>query len=295
MLLSERFLPGAGWIEIVVLLIYSITVTAVMTTTRSIGKWRSRYWLLFSVLFFSKLILGVAVSDKFLMTGKLHFPIPAMIAAGPIYRGRLSYMVYIYAGTLLLAGTGWCSHLCYFGAFDDFLAKRKSGTKISEPISQVWRYAVLGLVIASALVLRYIIPPFRFLIAVPLAFGIIGLVLAGVLSTRQGRMVHCTAYCPIGGITAVLGKINPFRVRIQTDKCNRCGKCISHCRYGALTEKHLEKGVAGWNCTNCGDCLSECSSEAIGISIFSSKKNLWPIYIAIVASLHAVFLGVARI
>ena len=43
-------------------------------------------WLIFSIIFFTQLILGVAGVDKLLMTGKLHLPVPALIAAGPLYR-----------------------------------------------------------------------------------------------------------------------------------------------------------------------------------------------------------------
>ena len=54
------------------------------------------------------------------MTGKLHLPVPMMILAGPIYRGHTSVMSILFLSTLILSGPAWCSHLCYFGAIDNY-------------------------------------------------------------------------------------------------------------------------------------------------------------------------------
>jgi ferredoxin-type protein NapH len=35
-------------------------------------RWRQVTWLTFSIVFFSQLVLGVTVSEKFLMSGNLH-------------------------------------------------------------------------------------------------------------------------------------------------------------------------------------------------------------------------------
>ncbi|HDJ22855.1 MAG TPA: 4Fe-4S binding protein [Candidatus Aminicenantes bacterium] len=61
----------------------------------------------------------------FLMTGKLHLPVPALILAGPIYRGTLSFMLILFLVTIVLVGPAWCSHLCYVGAWDDIACRRK--------------------------------------------------------------------------------------------------------------------------------------------------------------------------
>ena len=81
MLLLERFVRGGGWFEIVLIGGYGALVTYKMQDPRNVQVWRKYSWLAFSVLFFSQLLLGLLVSDLFLMTGKLHLPVPMMILA----------------------------------------------------------------------------------------------------------------------------------------------------------------------------------------------------------------------
>jgi hypothetical protein len=70
MLLLERFIPGAGWLEIVLIACYGALVAYHMQDPAKVQSWRRYTWLAFSVVFFSQLILGLAGLDKFLMTGK---------------------------------------------------------------------------------------------------------------------------------------------------------------------------------------------------------------------------------
>jgi len=119
MLLLERFYTGGGWIEIALVSIYASTVVLFMQDPVTAPGWRKVTWMLFSVVFFLQLAAGLLISEKFLMTGKLHLPIPAMIISGPVYRGQLSAMTALFLSTLLITGPAWCSHLCYFGAFDN--------------------------------------------------------------------------------------------------------------------------------------------------------------------------------
>ena len=72
--------------------------------------------------FFGQLALGIFADPIFLMTGKLHLPIPAVILAGPLYRFEGLFMPILFISTLLLSGPAWCSQLCYFGAFDAWSA-----------------------------------------------------------------------------------------------------------------------------------------------------------------------------
>ena len=80
---------------------------------------------IFSIIFFSQLILGVVGLEKLLMTGKLHLPVPALIAAGPLFRGTGFFMAILFTFSVLLVGPAWCSWLCYIGAWDNYAAKFK--------------------------------------------------------------------------------------------------------------------------------------------------------------------------
>lgn len=68
--------------------------------------------------FFLQFLLGVTVTSSLLMTGKLHIPVPFMMISGPVYREEGFFMLALFSVSVLMAGSSWCSHLCYFGVWD---------------------------------------------------------------------------------------------------------------------------------------------------------------------------------
>jgi len=295
MLLLERFLPGGGWIEIGVIGLYGAIVSYHMQDPSRVQIWRRYTWLAFSVVFFSQLILGLFGFERFLMTGKLHLPIPMMILAGPLYRGHLSVMSILFVSTLVLSGPAWCSHLCYFGAIDSASAKGKT---TRTPMRYKWalKSIVLFLVIAAALVLRWMKVPVLNATLLAIGFGVIGLGLIVLISRKEGRMVHCTAYCPIGSIVNLGCFINPMRLTIDQNSCTDCMACTSRCNYDALNPGDIAARKPGISCTLCGDCLPSCHSGALqyrfpGLSSRSARN----LYLLITIALHASTMALARI
>jgi ferredoxin len=107
-------------------------------------------------------------------------------------------------------------------------------------------------------------------------------------------MAHCTAFCPIGALSNLLGKVAPWRIRIDSG-CTRCGRCTRTCRYGALAPADVERGRPGFTCTLCGDCLGSCRERSIGYRFPGlSAETARRLFVVTAVSLHAVFLGVAR-
>jgi polyferredoxin len=204
-------------------------------------------------------------------------------------------MLLIFAGTILLVGPAWCSFLCYFGAFDS-LASCKKGTP---GIMPKWRSAmqigIAAAVIAAALLFRHIgVRPVYAAYAAG-AFMVVGIAVIIFWSLKTGVMTHCTSYCPIGFIATRLGKLNPFRIRINDD-CDACGDCTSLCRYDALSMSDVKRKKPGGSCTLCGDCVSACAKESIGFRLpLLSPKQARILFIVMVVSLHAIFLGLARV
>ena len=295
MLLLERFIPGAGWIEIVLIGLYGALVAFHMQDPAKVQVWRRYTWLAFSVVFFSQLILGLLGYEKFLMTGKLHLPIPMMILAGPIYRGHLSVMSILFVSTLILSGPAWCSHLCYFGAIDSISARGKTRRT---PIRNKWalKSTVMLLVIASALVLRWMqVPPLTSTL-LAIGFGLVGLGLILTVSRREGRMVHCTAYCPIGTLVNLGRYINPLRLGIDRDSCTECMVCTTKCKYDALNKSDILARKPGNTCTLCGDCLSSCHAGSLQYRFPRlSSDQARTLFLLISISLHAATMALARI
>lgn len=297
-LLADRFLPGSGWLEMLLLGCYAAWFAGRIQDPREHKRLRPRVWSLFSLLFFGQLALGLAGFTDLLMTGRLHLPVPALIAAGPIFRGGGLFMPILFASTVLFVGPAWCSHLCYIGAWDDACSRR--GPKVPRMLPMAWtvggRLATLVIACGGALALRLLDVPGATAAWLAAGFGLVGVGVMLVVSRRMGTMAHCTAFCPIGLVGNVLGKLMPWRVRINLGACTRCGSCARACRYSALTPLEIEAGKPGISCTLCGDCVGACPHDAMHYRISGlSPAAARAAFLTLVAALHAVFLGVARI
>jgi len=294
-ILLERFFAGGGWIELLLIGFYASLVLHKMKTPENVPKWRKYTWLLFSIVFFSQLILGIIGYEKFLMTaGKLHLPVPAIILAGPVYRFEIGFMTILFLSTILLSGSAWCSHLCYFGALDNisFKGKPKKGA-IKNKLALKVSFTVF--VVLGALIMKLSGSSSLTAAIVGGSFGIVGIFVIVLFSRRQGKMVHCTVYCPIGTLVNYLCYINPFRMYIDNN-CTECNLCTKFCRYDALDLTDIQNKKPGNTCTLCGDCITSCHTGSIKYKFF----NLHPdkarqLYLIITVSLHALFLALARL
>lgn len=294
-LLMDRFFPGLGLLQIVIIAAYAGIITKLLLEQNQTGKIRIKIWTLFSIVFFSQFIAGIFISDMFLMSGKLHIPIPAVILAGPVYRGEGFFMPVLFLSTILLTGPAWCSYLCYFGAIDGIAASKKNNPLFPKEEWKTLRFFTTLLIVVTALVLRKFETSPLIAIVGAISFGGTGVLITIGISRTQGIMGHCSYYCPIGLISNLLGKISPFRIKIEST-CSNCMACVPVCRYSALSAKSIAAGKPGFNCTLCGDCVNSCISHSINYKFLnlSSEKSrvLFTVTIAVV---HAVFLGIARI
>lgn len=295
MLMLERFFPGTGWIEIFLLALYAAWLGNRMEKPSRVEKWRRISWLVFSIVFFIQLLLGILWDQRFLMTGKLHLPVPAMIIAGPVYRLKLSFMTLLFLSTVLLTGPAWCSQFCYFGAFDNWAATRSKLR--NNPINHKFR---IKHTLFVAFVLAVII--FRLTgmnrLAATLAgglFGIIGIIIMIFFSRKSNKMIHCILYCPVGTLTHYLKYLSPFRMVINKS-CTTCMACHLKCKYDALTLSDIRNGKPGITCTYCGECIAACHQQSIiyqfpGLNAVAARN----LYLVMTLSLHASFIGLGRI
>jgi len=295
MLLAERFLPGAGWLEASLLALYAgFAVQAMLAAGRS-PVVRRRIWGLFSFVFFAQLALGLAGFERFLMTGALHLPVPALIAAGPLFRGEGLFMLILFGSTVLLLGPGWCSHLCYIGAWDSAM----SGAKKRPGPLPAWvrrgRAALAVLVLGGAWGMGRLGVPVVWAAGLAAGFGLAGVGIMLFASRRAGVMTHCTGWCPMGLAAGILGKLSPWRLRIR-EGCTSCGACSMACRYDALRPEDLAARRPGVSCSLCGDCLERCPRGEMSLTVFGrGGPGVRAAFVTLAVSLHALFLGVARL
>ena len=296
LILADRFIPGSGRLEIFFISWYAAWMGGKMLDPELTARYRPVLWTLFSAVFFLQLILGLAGLEKFLMTGKLHLPIPALIISGPLYRLSGLFMPILFLSTVILAGPAWCSHLCYIGSWDD-LSSRLCRERM-RPLpgwTRKARVAVLIAAVAVPLTLRLFDAVSDIALVIASLFGIGGIMVMLLVSRKRRVMAHCTAWCPVGLAAVTLGKISPWRLSIGKE-CNQCMLCSRSCRYGALSKDDLLRGKPGMNCTLCGDCVPSCKNSHIAYSFAGRTSGAArTAFLTTLIIIHAVFLAVARI
>ncbi|MFC1856255.1 4Fe-4S binding protein [Thermodesulfobacteriota bacterium] len=301
-MLFEHFVFASGVLEAFWLAIYAGFFVDYMQNYFGAQYLRSKIWILFSTLFFFQIALVLFLQygmslfglENFLVTGTISTPVPMTIIAEPIFNNSGLIALIIFAVTIILVGPAWCSYLCYFGAVDHLASckEKKPGTMPKWRNSM--RYGILAAVLVVAAALRFFEAPAIVAISLAALFGIVGIGVIWSWSRKSGVMTYCTAYCPVGTVATLLGKLSPFRVRID-DACDACGDCTSLCRYDALTKSALENKEPGGSCTLCGDCVAACEKESIDFRFLSlSPRRARTLFIVIVVSLHAILLGITR-
>ena len=296
MIILERFVKGGGWIEIFFIGLYGAFIVYKMQDPGKTAKWRMISWTVFTVVFFGQLALGLLGFEKFLMSGNLHLPIPVMILNGPLYRGELSIMTLLFLSTIIITGPAWCSQLCYFGALDNIAASKRKPAKGKIQNRTAIKFTLLFLIILATIILRWFKVDLLISTIIAASFGVIGLLIIIFVSRKQGKMVHCLTYCPIGTIVNYTRFINPFRMYIDQNSCTLCNICTTSCNYDALNKEDIESGKPGISCTLCGDCVSSCHASSIKYKFFNmDSDSARKLYLFLTISLHAVFLALGRI
>ena len=184
-----------------------------------------------------------------------------------------------------MLGRGFCSWVCFYGGWDDAFSRlRKKAVWKHPPDYLRWGgFAVLILVAlasAATLVPTYCdwVCPFKavteFEAVSNLESGMktavfaslfVGLVIALPVMTR--KRTQCAWFCPMGALCSLSNPVNGYEVRIHTDTCIKCGKCIQSCPVQALDDEALQSGRVHINCVKCGKCADVCPKQSIGFHL----------------------------
>ena len=90
------------------------------------------------------------------------------------------------------------------------------------------------------------------------------LVIISVSAWLWGR-AWCNNVCPVGTVLGLVSKASLFKVRIDPDKCNACGRCGRGCKSSCIDmDAHT---IDHSRCVDCFDCIERCSGKAIYFGI----------------------------
>lgn len=297
--LLERYLPVFGSVQIFVLSWYGAFLGGKLVDPKTTRRFRRMAWTLFGLVFFAQFFLGLLGVPGMLLTGKLHAPIPAFIIFAPIFRDSMSMMPFIVLAATLLAGGAWCSMLCYFGPFDSLAAGSKGVRPYPGWIESLLRWGRPGVLLTGSLValgLRAMGVETATAVALTVAYGLFSLLLMALVSRRYRAMTHCMTFCPMGLVVSLLGRISPWRVRVDTERCDQCGVCEKICKYSAITPESRARGATLARCTLCRDCITVCRKQALFIRCPGlSPRSAWVVFAGLTTVLHVIFLSVAMV
>jgi polyferredoxin len=218
--------------------------------------------------------------------------------------GAFTVMFFLWIGTSLAIGRGWCSWVCFYGGWDELFSRLGKRPIIKhKQIDRRWIYLPFAILLAIVLLAaitftpvycEWLCPfkiitefqaPVNLLAVIQIAIFVtlfIGLVV--VLPLLSKRRIQCGLFCPFGAMQSFFNKINIFEVRIDPEKCTDCERCIRECPTFALDKNSLVTGKPLITCTRCAHCIDHCTKDAVsyhikGTSIHASPKTAWLLFL----------------
>lgn len=240
----------------------------------------------------------------------------SIIAVGTFLKKILIGTFVLFGTTVLLAVVmrrTFCGQLCAFGALQEFFGKIgkklfKKRPVVPQKLDRVLRYlkfVVLAVTIAMAWITGelWITPydPFNALGHLADFNALITSYLVGfivLIVTLLGSVVYdrffCKYLCPVGALYGTIGKVSPYAVRVDPEKCIRCGLCNKACPMNVEVMDAKGGRVTDMECINCNECVNACPKKGALYTGFAKKKALHPLLAILLAlALFFVPIGVA--
>ena len=207
-------------------------------------------------------------------------------------------------GFLMLLGAFFgrfiCGWLCPFGLVQDLLHKIPFKKKIKKLPGDRWlkylKYVILAVfvIILPLTVLdiigqgkpwfcQYICPSGTLFAGIPListnpmlqaALGwlfswkfavLVFLLILSVIVYRP----FCRYLCPLGAVYGLFNPIAFYRLKIDEDKCTKCGICQKSCKLNI----EVYKTPNSFECIRCKDCMKACPHGAISTTFERKQKK----------------------
>lgn len=93
--------------------------------------------------------------------------------------------------------------------------------------------------------------------------GLLTFLVIGFLAWKHGRL-WCNTMCPVGTLLGILGKNALFKIRMDKEQCNKCGKCAAKCKSSCIHSHSQE--IDTDRCVTCFNCLDVCKTKALTYS-----------------------------
>ncbi|MBN1984269.1 MAG: 4Fe-4S binding protein [Chitinivibrionales bacterium] len=168
-----------------------------------------------------------------------------------------------------LFGRGFCGWACWSAMVFDLLPFSKSPGRIRRLGALRYFHLCASAAMVSVLSFQFNIYPktgtdtsIVWFVCGNIAYYTVGVALAYALKDNRA---FCKYVCPIVPLQKLLGSMALFKIRINTKKCIRCGRCEKNC---PMDIKLLDYAAAGTRvlsneCIFCDTCASACPRGAV--------------------------------
>jgi len=169
-----------------------------------------------------------------------------------------------------------CGWACPFGALQELIygipilrniKRRKLPFALTNTIRAILFALTLLLLFGvvggnKGFVIYHYINPFNLF---NLDLGGIGVLTTVVIALAGSFFVYrpfCRFVCPFGFVSWIFERFSITRVRIDKERCTRCGACISACPLDAAQGRVYGRNLPA-DCFSCGRCLNVCPVDAV--------------------------------
>ena len=201
-------------------------------------------WYVMGIILLFGVILGRTICGWLCPLGliqELLHKIPAPKMRKNRITRALSWLKYIILAVFVVAiplwyGLRWqiplpafCKYICPAGTFEGAMGHLANPANVNY-------YSMLGILFTRKFVIMLVIG------------------LACIFCYRS----FCRFLCPLGAIYGLFSRFNIIGVKVDANRCNRCGACVRHCGMDV-------RRVGDHECIHCGKCMEVCSQGAISI------------------------------
>ncbi|MBO4671154.1 MAG: 4Fe-4S dicluster domain-containing protein [Bacteroidales bacterium] len=199
--------------------------------------------------------------------------------------GNVAVLLGILLLTLLL-GRIYCSVLCPLGVFQDLViwVRRTLGKRI-KPLRKRFKFnkerkavryivigAFIGALVADIQLIVALLGPYSAygrMVSSIVGKGAAPVVIAAcvtavvtVLCAWFWGRAYCNTICPVGTVLGSISRFSLLGIKVDKDKCVKCGACSRGCKASCIEEGTLR--IDRSRCVDCFDCIDTCKAGALG-------------------------------
>ncbi|MDR2488274.1 MAG: 4Fe-4S dicluster domain-containing protein [Desulfovibrio sp.] len=171
-----------------------------------------------------------------------------------------------------------------FGLLEPYSAFGRIAADIVAPL---WTAGSNGLALAAERMGSFAVGP----TAIPqkgvaaLTAAIATLAVVGVLAWKGGR-IWCNTLCPVGTVLGQINRLALIRLRLDGEKCLRCGMCERVCKAQCIDAEagRLDSG----RCVSCFNCLAACRQNALAWRPFPLHRQATALLAALRSQPHCI-------